>query len=73
MTNQMSQETELLPFVDDINIYYESRSIDNLVRSVNTELKSVQKWFDANRLSLNKRKLIIKFFTLPTILFHLTF
>ena len=36
--------------------YYESKSIYDLVRNINAELQNVQKWLDANRLSLNISK-----------------
>ena len=40
-------------FADDTNIYYESKDLSNLVKIVNKELRSVKKWLDANKLSLN--------------------
>ena len=52
----VSKKLNFYLFADDTNIYYESKSIYDLVRNVNAELKNVQKWLDANRLSLNISK-----------------
>ena len=38
---------------DDTNIYYECNDLPNLIKVVNKELRSVKKWLDANKLSLN--------------------
>ena len=43
-------------FADDTNIYYETDTPDKLVKKVNTELKYVKRWLDANKLSLNINK-----------------
>ena len=40
-------------FADDTNIYYESSSLDNLKRTVNSELNKLFLWLNVNRLSLN--------------------
>ena len=40
-------------FADDTNIYYESKNLDLLQRTVNKELKKVKMWLDVNKLSLN--------------------
>ena len=40
-------------FADDTNIYYESKDLANLTKTVNNELRLVKKWLDANKLSLN--------------------
>ena len=40
-------------FADDTNIYYESSSLDNLERTVNSELNKLFLWLNVNRLSLN--------------------
>ena len=40
-------------FADDTNIYYECNDLPNLIKVVNKELRSVKKWLDANKLSLN--------------------
>ena len=43
-------------FVDDANIYYDTNTPKKLAKKVNTELKYVKRWLDANRLSLNTNK-----------------
>ena len=40
-------------FADDTNIYYESSSLDNLERTVNSELNKLFLWLNVNRLLLN--------------------
>ena len=40
-------------FADDTNIYYECDDLPNLTKVVNKELRSVKRWLDANKLSLN--------------------
>ena len=40
-------------FADDTNIYYECNDLPNLIKVFNKELRSVKKWHDANKLSLN--------------------
>ena len=40
-------------FADDINIYCESESLDQLQSEVNRELKKGKMWLDVNKLSLN--------------------
>ena len=40
-------------FADDTNIYYECNDLPNLIKVVNKELRSVKRWLDANKLSLN--------------------
>ena len=43
-------------FADGTNIYYESKDLANLTKTVNKELRLVKKWLDANKLSLNVAK-----------------
>ena len=40
-------------FADDTNIYYECNDLPNLIKVVSKELRSVERWLDANKLSLN--------------------
>ena len=40
-------------FADDTNIYCESKDLSCLIKTVNKELRSIKKWLDANKLSLN--------------------
>ena len=51
-------------FDDDINIYYESKNVLDLIRIVNKELQIVKKWLDANKLAL------IKIYKSNCIIFH---
>ena len=48
-----SKKLNFYLFADDTNIYYESSNLSNLINIVNRELKSVKKWLDANKSSLN--------------------
>ena len=52
----VSERLKLFLFADDTSIYYECDDPNTLVKIVNTELRSVKKWLDANRLSLNVEK-----------------
>ena len=48
-----SEKLKFYLFADDTNIYFESSALSNLIKIVNRELRSVKKWLDANKLSLN--------------------
>ncbi len=48
-----SNKLKFYLFADDTNIYFESIDLSNLLRTVNKELKSIKRWLDANKLSLN--------------------
>ena len=50
------QKAYFFIFADDTNIYYESSDILEIQKTVNKELKKVQKWLDANQLALNIEK-----------------
>ena len=43
-------------FVDDTNLFYSRKNIKTLFQIVNNELKLVNEWFLANKLSLNAKK-----------------
>ena len=43
-------------FADDTNVLFHSKSLTNLEDIVNTELKRLADWFNANKLSLNIKK-----------------
>ena len=43
-------------FADDTSIYFESDSLDLLEKTMNKELKKVDKWLTTNRLALNVNK-----------------
>ena len=44
---------KVILFADDTNLFYSHESVLELVRIVNQELKLLEDWFRANRLSLN--------------------
>ena len=48
-----SEKLKFYLFADDTNIYFESSALSNLIKIVNRQLRSVKKWLDANKLSLN--------------------
>ena len=43
-------------FADDTSIYFESGNLEQLQEVVNSELKHIKKWLDANKLALNVDK-----------------
>ena len=55
-TNDLPNVSELLDiylFADDINIYYESKTLDDIEKTLNEELNKLFIWLNVNRLSLN--------------------
>jgi len=52
----VSKKLKFYLFVDDANIYYDTNTPKKLAKKVNTELKYVKRWLDANKLSLNTNK-----------------
>ena len=57
--NDISNTTSLLQFImfaDDTNVFMSCNSTVDLVSKINTELEKVDKWFKANKLSLNLDK-----------------
>ena len=58
----VSQILKPIMFADDTNFFYTHKNIKNLFETVNKELKSVQTWFNANKLSLNISKTKYSFF-----------
>ena len=61
----VSKKLKFYLFADDTNIYYETDTPDKLAKKVNTELKYVKQWLDANKLSLNINKTNYMFFHSP--------
>lgn len=62
--NDICKVSKLLKFVlfaDDTNLYCSGKSLEQLLNTVERELKVLKKWFDINKLSvnLNKTKFII--------------
>ena len=53
---EVSKKLTFFLFADDTNIYYESSDILEIQKTVNNELKKVQKWLEANQLALNIEK-----------------
>ena len=56
--NDLTQATSLDPimFADDTNLFHSNKNIDTLFEIVNKELKNINTWFQANKLSLNSKK-----------------
>ena len=52
-------------FADDTNSYYETDTPEKLAKKVNTELKYVKRWLDANKLSLNTNETNYMIFQSP--------
>ena len=48
-----------LLYADDTNMFVTGKNIENLVFLMNTELKKIVIWLNANKLSLNVKKLIL--------------
>ena len=52
----ISEKLHFFLFADDTNIYYESKDLKELEKTVNTELKKLTLWLNVNRLALNVKK-----------------
>ena len=52
----VSKKVKFYLFAEDTNIYYKTDTPEKLAKKVNTELKYVNRWLDANKLSLNNNK-----------------
>ena len=59
-----SEKLETVMFADDTNLFLSSDNIPTLFNDMNNELNKVNNWFQANKLSLNVKKLSILYFTL---------
>ena len=57
-----SKIIKAIMFADDTNFFYSDNNIKNMFKIVNQELKRVQIWFNANKLSLNVSKTKYSFF-----------
>ena len=51
-----SKHLKFYLFADDTNLYYDSETLDDVIKKVNKGLKHVKRWLDSNRLSLNISK-----------------
>ena len=54
--HQVKKYLDQIMFADDTNLFYSHENIKTLFQIVNRELKIVNEWFLANKLSLNARK-----------------
>ena len=57
-------------FADDTNLFHSHSDIKTLFQIVNKELTNINKWFQANKLSLNAKKTKYTFFHKPRISDH---
>ena len=55
------QHCKVLQFADDINLFHASKSVKNLNKLINCDMKQLNNWLCANKISLNveKTKLVI--------------
>ena len=58
----MSNILDPIMFASDTNLFYCYQGINTLFTTVNEELEKVRDWFKVNKLSLNIKKLSIRFF-----------
>lgn len=64
--NDLPNSSHLLDFIlfaDDTNLFYTDSNINSMFQTVNQELKNINEWFKANKLSLNINKTKYTFFT----------
>ena len=52
----VSKHLKFYVFADDTNLYYDSKTLDGVIRKVNNRLKHIKGWLDANKPSLNISK-----------------
>ncbi len=53
---KVSKVLKMVSFADDTNLYCSGKSLEQLLNTVELELRVFKKWLDDNRLSLNLRK-----------------
>ena len=58
---KVTKYLEPIMFADDTNLFYSHKNIKALCQIVNSELKLVNEWLLANKLSLNAKKINICF------------
>ena len=61
----ISEKLTFFLFADDTNIYYESKDLEELEKTVNEELKKLSLWLNINRLALNVAKTNFVIFRSP--------
>ena len=54
--HKVTKYLDPIMFADDKNLFYSHKNITTLFQIVNSELKLVNEWFLANKLSLNAKK-----------------
>ena len=52
-------------YADDTCVLISGNHLNDLIDRLNTELISLNSWFKANKLSLNTKKLFLRFFIVP--------
>ena len=52
-------------FADDTNYFHTSKSVKNLNKQVNRDMKHLNNWLSANRISLNVEKIELVIFKSP--------
>ena len=52
----ISNKLKFFLFADDTNLYYESRNLKEIEKTVNEELRKFSLWLNINRLALNVGK-----------------
>ena len=52
-------------FADDTNLFHTSKSVKNLNKLVNHDLKHVNNWLSANKISINVEKTELVIFRSP--------
>ena len=52
----VSEKLKIFLFADDTNIYFESKNLKELEKTINNELKHLSLWLKVNRLALNISK-----------------
>ena len=55
----VSKALDFILFADDTNIFYSHKDQNYLMEIVNTELKKLSSWFQANKLSINIKNQIL--------------
>ena len=53
--DKVTKYLDPIMFADDTNLFYSHKNITTLFQIVNSELKLVNEWFLANKLSLNAK------------------
>ena len=66
----ISDKLRFFLFADDTNIYYESKDLIELEKTVNSELKKLSLWLNLNRLALNVGKTNFVIFRANKPLYH---